>query len=198
MTSVFIITKEDFIPEYCYFTSTFSYVLAADLVGYLLPVLAVLLVNSLIFFELRKKKIKRKRVVFSNNQSMSYSYKLHSLSKEIALVELDHSTNKSSIAKYSVNRSYNLKFKEFINKETRALVCLCIVTGFLVILFSIFCVTWPYKAFCSECVSDLILEIGYWLSYVYSSFNPVLLLIFHEKFRNELRNYFRKASVHRS
>ena len=193
MISVLIITSEDFVAESCYFTYTFPFVLAADLVGYLLPVLAVFFVNSMIFFQLRKKKLNRKKVVFSNNYSLSS--KIHTLSRPITRIEQETSTIHSIIAKYSSNKSYNMKMREFLDKETRALVCLCIVTGFLLVLFSIFCITWPLKALCSECVSDLMLEIGYWLSYVYSSFNPVLLLIFHERFRDELRKYFRRNQI---
>ena len=62
--SVIIISSSpDFVPEYCYFTYTFAYVLTADLVYYCFPVLGVFIVNSLIFYELLKKKGSQKKII---------------------------------------------------------------------------------------------------------------------------------------
>lgn len=72
-------------------------------------------------------------------------------------------------------------------RQFKALVCLYVVAGLLVAMFAIFCVTWPLKAACASCVSDLMLEVGYWMCYAFSSVNPIVLLIFHEHFSKRFR-----------
>ena len=55
--SVIIISwPAEFEVESCYFTSSFPYVLTADLIYYIFPVLGVFVINTLVFIELLKKK----------------------------------------------------------------------------------------------------------------------------------------------
>lgn len=82
-------------------------------------------------------------------------------------------------------RSNNSNSKHQHTKEARqvkALVCLTVIAVLLIALFAVFVITWPLKAACSSCVSDMLLEIGYWVCYAYSTVNPIILLIFHQSF----------------
>lgn len=187
--SVIIITQVDFIPENCYFTYTFPYVIVADLVGYGLPVLGVFVVNSMVFYELLKRTKANKRrepkVLFTSDK---FTITRGTMSVLNSSMNLDSTRSQSN--------STTRQSKDLNNRrEFKALVCLYVIAGILILLFAIFCITWPLKALCSECVSDLILELGYWLSYIYSSLNPILLLIFHEKFKIEFFKTFKKIKI---
>lgn len=63
ISAIIISWPPDFVPEYCYFTYTFAYVLTSDLVFYCFPVLGVFIINSMIFFELIKKKSLHKKIM---------------------------------------------------------------------------------------------------------------------------------------
>lgn len=168
--SVILITARDFDDTSCYFTFRFSYVLSADLVGYFLPVVGVLAFNTMIFYEL----IHKKRIKMSVTK----------LSVSRTLTTLGTSMQTLNDIEKSVTR-----------RESKALISLYVVAGVLIFFFAIFCVTWPLKSLCNECVSDLILEIGYWFSYVYSSINPIVLLFFHEKFKVEFLKMIKNMRI---
>ncbi|RNA17429.1 histamine H3 receptor-like, partial [Brachionus plicatilis] len=165
--SVVLITRQNFESRNCYFTYTFTYVLVADSVGYFLPVLSVFVMNTLVYWELRKKFIKK-------------AEKLGTATKKSTIrvftdISLQNQSQNITNSKSSDKKDEKSKFQakqDRINKEKKAIMCIWSISIFLSVLFSVFCVTWPLKAFCNECVSDLILEIGYWMSYIYSSFNP--------------------------
>lgn len=170
--AVLIITNNDeFEPLYCYFSYKFYYVLMADLVGYFLPVMGVFTVNTLLFGELHRKNA-LKRVMRNATINQSFSVE-NSASMDVTVESYRKST--------ATNQ-----------REIKATINLYVVASILIIFFALFCVLWPLKAECSECVSDSILEISYWMSYIYSSINPIVLLVFHEKFQIEFTKSMRK------
>ncbi|CAF1013475.1 unnamed protein product [Brachionus calyciflorus] len=179
--SVILVTRSNFNPENCYFTSTFAYVISADSVGYFLPVIAVFLTNIFVYLELRKNFKKR-------------NIKLGAIKKTRVLKELQTQINSVSrnLEKFkgSKDNETTRSRRLDINKEKKAILCIWSISIFLCVLFSVFCISWPLKAKCSDCVSDVILEIGYWMSYIYSTFNPVILLIFNNKYRHEFYKTF--------
>lgn len=79
------------------------------------------------------------------------------------------------------------------SRDTKAILCLYVLAGNLIVLYSWYCVTWPIYVHCEDCISDSVYIIGYWLTYIYPATNPILLLIFHEKFKNEFLKMLRKA-----
>ena len=178
--SVILITRKDFNSRNCYFTYTFSYVLVADSVGYLIPVLSVFVMNTLVYWELRKKFIKKSEKLGTSSKKVFSDISLQNQSQ-------NYTSTKSS-EKHSNKDKYHEK-QDRINKEKKAIMCIWTISVFLSVLFSVFCVTWPLKALCDECVSDLILEIGYWMSYVYASFNPIILLAYNNKYRAEFYKF---------
>lgn len=123
--------------------------------------------------------------------------------------------NRSSDPEHEISRTFDVSSVGVSNKPVdarsiarsaekrhfKALLCLYVVAGLLILLFAIFCVTWPLKAFRSDLVSDLLLEVGYWVCYAYSSVNPIILLIFHDRFNKEFkksltRRFFKKRPHH--
>jgi hypothetical protein len=187
--AVLIITADpSFAPEDCYFTYTFSYVLCANLFGYCLPILGVLVVNSLVFYELVKKKRANEKMSGSAKKGILKGKNNTAAITTIADTE-DLSVQNSILALAKSQQEGNLNKKKrremTRSRQVRAMVCLYVVTGFLTSAFVIFCVTWPLKAMCETCVNDILFEIGYWTCYAYSAFNPIVLLIFHDKFGKE-------------
>jgi hypothetical protein len=202
LLSVIPITSSDkstFKAEQCYFTYTFVYVLSANLVGYFLPIMAVFVVNSLIFFKIRQKVNNRK--TSRPNLTLKFKQNVYCVDS-IAAVELPPAepTRKLTKAESAFPDGFKLRLSHKkhiyssirLNKEYRALICLCVVSITLFVLFAIFCVTWPLKAECQYCVTDTLLETGYWLAYLYSSINPAILLIFHSNFRIEFLKVLNK------
>ena len=192
LISVILITSKDFVPEYCYFTHTFPYVLATVLIGFILPIVAVFFINLLVLYELRKNlKTKKRKGLTTATTTQTKTTEVKAGAEEQSHSDTATATN---IGTGATNENGNIsnklvskKSKDFFKKETKAFICLCMVTGSLAILFSIFCVSWPIKAYCPGCVPDLLLEISYWNTYIYSAVNPILLFIFHDKFRMELK-----------
>ena len=199
MLPVVIITQNNFDETGCFFIYTFSYVINADIFGYFLPVLASGIINMLIFYEIRKKTISKNKLKNQNHRAKGKSLKV-SKSNKVSTIETDNGAHDNSIEE-EISTKNNLQqpqkqqqhhnSKEFIEKETKALICLCVVTGALCVLYSVFCIAWPIKAYCDECINVIIIEISYWLGYIYSTLNPFLLIIFHEKFRSEFKNFFK-------
>jgi hypothetical protein len=179
--SVVLIVDENFVAESCYFTYTFAYVFAANSVGYMLPIFVVFIMNSIIFYQLRKKADHVKK---SLNTGRSFGNSLSKITS-VEMTVFNFTTGNQSSANV-------IRQTSKIDKESKALLCLTVMTLVLFGLFSIFCVTWPLKAYCSQCVSDLLLEIGYWNSYIYSSINPIILFVFHNKFRAKFVQISRK------
>jgi hypothetical protein len=143
-------------------------------------------VNILVYFEI-KKKIKNKNKLTQSKKTntcvwQSSKYRSNKVSNSNLT---NYSLKETGLE--NVSRSQKSHDLNFIEKETKAWICLCVVSGAQCILYSVFCVSWPIKAYRNELVGDFIIEISYWLAYIYSTLNPCLLLIFHEKFRTELK-----------
>lgn len=181
--SIGIIKSNDKNTSTCDFTYKFVYIIFADIIGYILPVFGVFAVNTVFLFELMKYKNKRLDNI-KNKPSVT------KINTNAPLRTISRRKTKKENA--NINMKSNYKHKIHIEKETRAIICLTVCTGALCVLFSLFCVCWPYKAYSSENVDNLVYDISYWLCYLYSSINPILLIVFNEKFRNEIRHYFTK------
>ena len=183
LISVILITSNDFVPEYCYFTYTFPYVLASVLIGFVLPIFAVFFINFLVLYELRKNlKQKVKKGLGKAETKAGAEGQSHTGTARATNIRTGSNVNRNINSKQISKKS-----KDFFKKETKAFICLCMVTGSLATLSSIFCVSWPIKAYCPGCIPDFLFEVSNWNTYIYSTLNPILLFIFHEKFRMELK-----------
>jgi hypothetical protein len=206
--SVLLITKEDFIPENCYFTFTFAYVLSADIFAYIMPITVLVVLNVLTFRALHNKanKFGKKDKTFMNNQvhslTVSNKTKRARISTSIERNEesirgnFSLSLNTTAIANTSLKNSstrHNSRCisvaqnsKSQISKEKKALICIAVILATTILCWCIFMVAWPVSAYCPTCVNAVLYEVGYWTAYFNSTFNPIILLIFHQKFRDEL------------
>jgi 5-hydroxytryptamine receptor 1 len=199
--SVFVVADRSFTSESCFLTNNFEYVMIANLLGYVLPIVAVLIMNGVLLCKLRKKSAVMEDL---QRSSMSVSSK-----KSKAIEAVTSSPSHDSYNTFFQNEAafYDSKiFKDWPKgskaqklgltsqeKEHRALVCLVMITIVLVSLFAVFCVTWPLTALCPGCVPGSIFEIGYWNSYIYSSINPIILLVYHDKFRAQFVVFIKKV-----
>lgn len=192
--SVVLITRSDFDEQGCYFTYTFSYVIVSDFIAFLVPIMGSFVVNVLAYFEIKEKMKNKNRLKniyktgsFTLQPTRFRNNQVSTITNSVSASENLSQSQKSQHSNVSSQHS-----RDLIEKETKAWICLCVVSGAQCILYSVFCVSWPIKAYRNEMVGDFIIEISYWLAYIYSSLNPCLLLIFHERFRTELKKFFKR------
>ena len=166
--SVMIITKNDtFDYINCYFTSTFIYVITSDIIAFFLPIILITIFSILTIYELN---LKRRKTNLKKKQKL----------------ELSISNNFSSV-KQTGSKSIETKDKYFkFSKEEKALLCIIILTINIILLWSIFLVSWPLYAFCSDCVAGVVMEVGYWMAYLASTTSPMIVLIFNKTLRNNI------------
>lgn len=115
----------------------------------------------------------------SNTRKQATDLDEHGSASAIGGESMTNTTNATNQQKSNKPNSHH-QSKEA--RQVKALVCLYVIALSLIALFAVFIVTWPLKAACSSCVSDMLLEIGYWICYAYSTVNPIILLIFHDSF----------------
>jgi hypothetical protein len=166
--SVMIITNNDtFDYINCYFTYTFVYVITSDIIAFFLPIILITIFSILTIYELN---LKRRKTSLKKKQKL----------------ELSISNNFSSV-KPTGSKSTGTKEKNFkFSKEEKALLCIIILTINIVLLWSIFLVSWPLYAFCNVCVDLVVMEIGYWMAYLASTTSPMIVLLFNKTLRNNI------------
>ena len=168
IVSVVIITNNDtFDYINCYFTSTFIYVITSDIIAFFLPIILITIFSILTIYELN---LKRRKTNLKKKQKL----------------ELSISNNFSSV-KQTGSKSTGSKEKKYtFSKEEKAVLCITILTINIILLWGIFLVSWPLYAICNYCVDMVVMEIGYWFTYLPSTTNPIILLIFNKHVRKNI------------
>lgn len=175
-SSVYLILREVFVEGDCYFMYSLVYVILIDLFVFILPILALIILNMLTFMALKSKA--NRSNALKNNRSRarppiaSIAIKFNSRNK-INDIELRHTNELLQIS-----------------KEKKANLCLFTVALSLILCWAIFIITWPLQAYCVNCVNVVLYEIGYWLTYIQSTLNPIILFLFHKKFNAEFKRMF--------
>lgn len=90
----------------------------------------------------------------------------------------------------SQNQIMNQKFNT--SRDKHAYLFIFSISTNLVLCWIIFFVTWPITAYCSACIDPMLLEIGYWLTYLPSTLNPIIMLYFNRQFLIELKKFIDK------
>lgn len=86
-------------------------------------------------------------------------------------------------------------FRRKLTKERKAFLCLFSISVGLISSWLMFLVVWPLRALCDECISELLFSISVWFNYSSAAANPLILLIFHSKFQDELFVILAKVSA---
>ena len=183
--SIFL-NDEDIWYEDCYFSSSFVYIASADFFAYLGPIISIIIINILIAVEIQRKSHSNLRIKPTN---------FHLNVKSA----ISKSQNNSSSGRFHIENSNNQrvsnenrpKKKQDIQKESKACLCVFILSISLISTFGLFLVSWPLNAYCKECVSESIKETSYWIVYLFSSIDPLIVLVFNKNFHNELNRLFK-------
>ncbi len=188
--SVLLITRADFMPQYCYFTFTFAYVLLADLFAFIIPIAVLVILNMLTFLALN---LKAKRIEASkparSKQAASAARRTtlpvtslrDTKNRDSTLTDEPRHTNTTSVTVAASNHMST----SHLSKEKRALICIVVIVLTSILCWCIFLVAWPLSAYCANCVNAVLYEVGYWTAYFNSTVNPIILLVFHHKLRTE-------------
>lgn len=193
-TSIILVSKNYFFQaEYCSIQDPFVFVLSIDIFGTIIPILFVILFNILTFFALRtkakaKQKILNKKSGVTNiNGIKRKSTGVQNINEEqLQTAQISNAITNASNIKNNKNTVSRLK-----NDKNAFLCIVCIVTT---IFFNwlIYIVSSPLSFVCPQCVSAVLYEVGYWMTYSCSAINPIILIIFNGTFRAEIKNIFLK------
>lgn len=183
----------------CYFTFHPVYIMIQDLVAYMIPMLAILLITCYILHRLHQSKSFNKqslttrnrrllmkkidsvnsehKIKLANNELTEINYEVKANTK-INFLTVDESINKpnETLIKNSIKNELDLS-RFLKNVKINANFKLCVILTIFCILWLPFCILWPFNAICFNCVSDLVYQISYWMGYAQSLINPILLLI---------------------
>ncbi len=171
LASVIPITSKNLKADDCAFTYSFIYVMLANSFLYIIPLVVLLMLNVLTYREL---KIKSRRItalgVIDVTNTMTVNTVIH--------VNDDTLMTSQGIVKETKKHVSTSKTK--LSKDLKAVTCLIVVSLILVFCWSLFIIVWPLRAACSNCISNVLFEVSYWLPYSSSTLYPISLFIFHE------------------
>jgi histamine receptor H3 len=138
----------------------------------------------------QKSVSKRKQVADSNENEINTETWTHRIK---IFTVVNHLNNSKVIIKRKTKLCIKKKKILFClpyprNHLLRSLLCISAVTISLFLLFIVFLFVWPISSYCNNgCISDNLYNISYWLTYIYSSLNPLILIIFHSNFRRQFK-----------
>jgi hypothetical protein len=128
----------------------------------------------------RRNSLPKKRVTYSLDTQNENAIKLDSMK-----VTSSKASSKVSPSDFSTK----LRIKR-ISKDMRASICISMVIANLIVTQLFNLTVWPINYFCPACVSSQVLQISYWMNYTFSAFNPIILMIFHERYKREFKKFF--------
>jgi hypothetical protein len=165
-----------------------SLVLPINITFNWLPVLAILVVNLLIFVKLLKNIKKRARLSLVKTQPIlakhknSKSIRKTSEVKQILAVvaTTSNSKSRSKSDKKASTSSARTSHSKLLSRNTNASLCVLVIFLNFIITQPIYLVTWPISYFCFSCLNYDFYRFGYWFEYTFSFWNPIILLVFHQ------------------
>lgn len=167
----------------CYFSAAFIFILLSDIFVFILPISILVILSFLTIIALVKRAKMKDFLNLSSKFSNQIQPKFTSNSGST-----DNSKSNGQMSEIEV---VNV-IKKRNDKEKKAVICIFMVLINLVLCWIIFFITWPMASYCVECVSPVLFEYGYWLTYIHSTINPYILFIFHNNFRNEIKKFLIK------
>lgn len=81
------------------------------------------------------------------------------------------------------NNSQTNKLKA--KKSERAFLCILLVSTNIIAFWMVFIVCWPINAYCNGCLDVVLMEVSYWLAYLASTTNPIIVLTFNKTIRRK-------------
>ncbi len=115
--------------------------------------------------------------------------------KRASIATTTITSHKSSNSKEQINKARNKKnsvhmdFKVHMRntKNRKSFVTLIFITIFLISFWAPWIILWPINAYCNSCIPRPIYSFAYWMKYLNSFTNPIILIIgnkhFNEKFK---------------
>jgi hypothetical protein len=212
------IIRNEFDFYFC--TPNYSQILAlvSNIILNFLPIFLMIAFNIATFISIMKSKKKRQSILAVANKKHSKSTLAmnHSRLASVQSIQEVSINNKqrmstikeieefndlsNAIVKISLAKSFNknlkssltalFKTRKAITKEIKASICIWMIILNLLLTQSIYLFSWLYSMFCRGCLNFYINIIGYWMNYIFSAINPLILIIFHEGFRKEFHKLF--------
>lgn len=213
---IYFVATENYCAKRCTVLPNFAFKITKVLLFGFLPIFLIIFINVLSVWELKKKSNKLKNSINSNHsssrlvvrrlsQNIPMSYTQSSTSVKLSLKAKSYmSCLPNLFSKFQVEsqKSYeikknNLKIskKDFLEMKRirykKVILCILALTASIVLTQIIYQASWPFYNTNNYSLNNhatfVTYEIGVWLSYLTSLVNPILLFIFNEKLKRNIK-----------
>lgn len=217
---IYFVVTEKYSTKMCNVMPSFLFKITKVLLFGFLPIFLIIFINILSVWELKEKSKNLKNSINSNGSSsrlvvrrLSQEMPITSFSHSSTSVKLSLKAKsymsclpsiftKAYVDSQMINKikNNNLKIsnKNFLsmkrNRYKKVIFCIRALTASIVLTQIMYQATWPFynsiNCRLNGRITIVIYEIGVWLSYLTSLVNPILLLIFNEKLKRNVRKIF--------
>jgi hypothetical protein len=146
-------------------------VLVSSIIFNLAPISGMIILNVLTFIRILINR--QKRLVMFKNINANYIIKENLKNTSPNLIHI----------------------KQKISKEIKASICIAMIILNLILTQSIYLISSPIVSFCSNCIDNVVYTVGYWMSYSFSTFNPIILIAFHQRYKKEFLILFCRRKI---
>lgn len=215
---IYFVVTEKYSTKMCNIMPNFFFKLAKVLLFGFLPIFLIIFINILSVWELKEKSKTLKNSINPNgssnrlvvrrlSQSIPLSFSHSSTSLKLSLKAKSYMSylpkifTKTNVDNHKVNQTRtNLQIskKDFLemkrNRYKKVIFCIRALTASIVLTQIMYQASWPFydsiNCRLNSRITVVIYEVGVWLSYLTSLVNPILLLIFNEKLKRNVRKIF--------
>ncbi|RNA17945.1 muscarinic acetylcholine receptor M1 [Brachionus plicatilis] len=217
---VFFVVTDRYSARTCNILPNFGFKITKVLLFGFLPIFLIISINVLSVRELKKKRQKLKSsinykcssgrlVVRRLSQSMPMSYTQSSTSLKLSLKAKSYMSCLPSVLallklesrrdRQMKRKSFQMSKKDFFETKRgrykKVVFCILALTASIVLTQVVYQASWPFyntiDCRLNSQVTVVVYEIGVWLSYLTSLVNPILVLIFNEKLKRNIKKIFR-------
>lgn len=172
-------------PNQCYFMYSFTYVMIADTLSYLLPAIVLILIQFMIFFSIKNHTKRVEPIIMPKN----YTVFIIRMNQEVVGPVINND-NRAVVYQNDINRpqkkniSLGKKSVRMVQNE-KAFRALMLISTVYMILWTPWIIIWPIQAYCG-CAPNWFYETTYWMQYCNSLSNPIALIAGHSTFRESI------------
>ena len=167
----YLISNGQWCATNCTLEPSVQFILVKVIVFGLIPLSFIIVLNFLLLYKLNKKRLSRKKM-------------------KMKTIVFRKSNLRTALVKRKRFDSFkSLKIFNKMKREKKAFFCILSLTVSIFVTQIIYLIGWPaYKIMVNSFVK-VFYKTGVWMSYLTSLFNPVLVYLFHEKCKKEIRTY---------
>jgi hypothetical protein len=169
----------------CFIERSFVVIFFNNIVSFVIPITVTLIVNFLTLVQIKKKTNFKKQTLNCHNPNKIQPFRTPS----VATISNCYAAPSSPTAYAPSYSSKTTELGQFY-KDNKAVLYIFAKTTTLLVCWMLFLVAWPVKTFCDKCISNRLYEIANWLTYLGSTLDPIIIFIFDDRIKTNLKNFF--------